>query len=114
MSTAESTWTSFEPVADDRLRDGNPTTRISETASEKGYSLGEWEATPGRFSTAPHDGFTEIIYILRGSGTLHSNDGSTTALYPGANFVVGDGFVGEWQIDETVRKFYVLIDGSAQ
>ncbi|QHG85510.1 DUF861 domain-containing protein (plasmid) [Rhodococcus rhodochrous] len=112
MSTVETTWTAFVPVAEERLREGSPTTRISEQASEEGYSIGLWEATAGRFATAPHDGFWEVIHILQGRGTLRSADGSTIDLFPGASFVLGDGFVGEWQIDETIRKFYALIDGS--
>lgn len=101
-------WTSFEAVAPERVTEGQPTTRLAQGVDNHSFTSGLWEVTPGRFTTAPV-GFDEVIHILKGRGVLRSADGNSVDLAPGVSFVMEDGFVGEWEIQERLQKFYTKI-----
>jgi uncharacterized cupin superfamily protein len=68
---------------------------------------GVWECTPGAFS-ARRDDFREVVTIIKGRGRLHDEDGNVTEFGPGSALALPEGWVGEWEIDETVRKVYVV------
>ena len=108
MQKFELNWTPFEAVAPERVTEGRPTTRLAEGVASDGYKAGLWEVTPGRFTTAPR-GFDEVIHIVSGRGVLHSVDGTSVELVPGVSFLMKDGFVGEWEIQEPLRKFYAKV-----
>jgi|SRR5690554_5865800 len=74
-------------------------------------STGIWEATPGRFS-ARRDGFHEICYLISGRATLTTDEGEAVEVGTGDLFVTPAGWVGTWEVHETVRKAYVIV-GSA-
>lgn len=103
-----SDWTPFTPVATERVTEGTPETRLAESVSGESLKSGFWEVTPGRFTTAPR-GADEVIHIISGSGVLRSADGTSVDLAPGVSFLMEDGFVGEWEIREQLRKFYVKV-----
>jgi len=69
--------------------------------------VGVWECTPGTFPSR-RDGFREAVTIIKGRGVLRDEDGHETPLVPGAAVAIPEGWSGEWQIDETVRKVYVV------
>ena len=69
--------------------------------------VGVWECTPGTFPSR-RDGFREAVTIIKGSGTLRDEDGNETPLHPGAAVALPEGWVGEGDIEETVRKVYVV------
>ncbi|WNG88035.1 cupin domain-containing protein [Mycobacterium sp. ITM-2016-00317] len=108
MQKFELNWTPFEPVAPERVTGGHPTTRLAEGVAGDTLKSGFWEVTPGRFTTAPK-GFDEVIHIVSGKGVLRSEDGSSVDLSPGVSFLMEDGFVGEWEIVEPLRKFYAKV-----
>lgn len=68
---------------------------------------GVWECTPGVFP-ARRDGFREVVTIIKGHGALHDADGNVTRFGPGSALALPEGWVGEWEIEETVRKVYVV------
>ena len=69
--------------------------------------VGVWECTPGTFPSR-RDGFREAVTILKGRGTLRDADGNVTRFGPGSAIALPEGWVGEWEIEETVRKVYVV------
>ena len=105
MMKFDANWTPFSPVAQERVTEGNPATRLAEAVAGESFKSGLWEVTPGRFTTAPR-GFDEVIHIISGSGVLRSADGTSVELTPGVSFLMEDGFVGEWEIREQLQKFY--------
>lgn len=68
---------------------------------------GVWECTPGAF-TSRRDDFREVVTIIKGRGRLRDEDGNVTEFGPGSAVALPEGWVGEWEIDETVRKVYVV------
>jgi uncharacterized cupin superfamily protein len=68
---------------------------------------GVWECTPGAFA-ARRDGYREIFTVVAGSGVLRDEDGTETVLTPGVAVATPEGWVGEWDITETIRKVYVI------
>jgi len=68
---------------------------------------GIWECTPGAFASR-RDGYREIFTVIAGSGVLRDEDGTETPLSPGVVVATPEGWVGEWDISETIRKVYVI------
>jgi uncharacterized cupin superfamily protein len=51
------------------------------------------------------------VHILRGSARITDTSGSVRLLTAGSVCVLPVGWSGRWDIDETVRKVYVTIEG---
>ena len=68
---------------------------------------GVWECTPGAFA-GRRDGYRETFTIIAGGGVLRDEDGAETRLAPGVSVTTPEGWVGEWDIAETIRKVYVI------
>ena len=69
---------------------------------------GVWECDRGEFTTSRH-GLHEVCQILRGAGRLIAEDGTVSELSPGTTVVIPDGWSGVWQIDEDMRKTFVIV-----
>ena len=69
--------------------------------------IGVWECTPGCFPSR-RDGYREAVTIVAGAGVLRDEDGTEHPLAPGVTLAIPEGWVGEWDITETVRKVYVV------
>jgi uncharacterized cupin superfamily protein len=70
-------------------------------------SVGVWECTPGRFPGAK-DGINEMMHLISGRATITDEDGTAHELSAGSMFIAMDGWRGEWQVHETVRKVYAI------
>jgi uncharacterized cupin superfamily protein len=70
--------------------------------------VGVWECTPGSFPSA-RDGITEIVLFVGGDGTIHSADGPSVAAEEGRVVVLPDGWQGSWDVEQTLRKFFVIV-----
>ena len=68
---------------------------------------GVWECSAGAFA-ARREGYRETFAVVRGRGVLRNEDGTETALAPGVVVVTPEGWIGEWDIAETIRKIYVV------
>jgi uncharacterized protein len=86
---------------------GEPFESAREVSNDGRTAVGVWECTAGRFPVA-RDGTHSFMYILAGSATVRGSDGDTHELAPGAILVEPDGWTGEWDIRETIRKVYVM------
>jgi uncharacterized protein len=75
----------------------------------RGVDVGVWECTPGVF-TARRDGYTEVCQLLSGRVTITVDGGEPVTLTAGDTLVMPSGWVGTWDVHETVRKVYVTID----
>jgi uncharacterized protein len=70
-------------------------------------SVGVWECTPGCFPSSK-SGVSEMMHFLSGRATITDADGTAHELGAGSMFLVVDGWRGEWQVHETVRKIYAI------
>ncbi len=68
---------------------------------------GIWECSPGRFRRQIAAG--EVMHILAGRCTFTPDDGHTIAIEAGDILFLSPNTVGIWDIQETVRKIYVLL-----
>ena len=68
---------------------------------------GVWECTPGTFPSK-REGFREAVTIIKGKGELRDADGNVTPFTAGTALALPEGWVGEWDIEETTRKVYVV------
>ena len=74
--------------------------------SDRTTEIGIWEVTPGSFP-ARKDGVCELMQFVAGAGTITDASG-VTQIGPGAVMFTPDGWVGTWDVYETVRKTYVV------
>lgn len=96
-----------------RIVEGSPETRfrIHATGENGRLSAGEWTATPGRWRVEYHE--WEFCHVLAGSGILHEEGGDAIAIAAGDAFVIAPGFTGEWAVEETMTKYFVILDPPA-
>ncbi|GAA1692319.1 cupin domain-containing protein [Microbacterium sediminicola] len=86
---------------------GAPVESVSVLHRDDDARCGVWECTPGRFASA-RSGDNELMHFVSGAGTITSSDGSVFEIHPGAVLIAPDGWAGEWNIRETVRKVYTI------
>lgn len=88
---------------------GSTTYRTLEQFSAQGgrVSSGVWEATAGSFRSHIA-GYIEFCHIVEGSCRLVDPDGTVHHFGVGDSFVLPEGFQGHWEVDERVKKVYVV------
>jgi hypothetical protein len=87
--------------------DGEPHESYVSAYIEGATEVGVWECTPGRFP-GTKEGISEMMHLLSGRATITDEDGTRHELSPGTMFVLLDGWRGEWEVHETVRKVYAI------
>ena len=104
----------FGPLPDTGLRagadSGTPTTWTRVLLDAGPLNVGIWECTPGGWSITNRP-TTEIVHILHGSARLTDVSGEVRHLRAGSVCVLPMGWSGRWDIDETTRKVYVVVEG---
>jgi uncharacterized cupin superfamily protein len=78
-----------------------------------GSIAGVWECSPGTF-TSQKAGVFEVSQVLSGRATVTSADGSVLEVSAGSLVILPDGWVGEWQVHETIRKSYTIVPTASQ
>ncbi|MTH60471.1 DUF861 domain-containing protein [Paracoccus litorisediminis] len=90
---------------------------LSGEAIEKGalhltegkVTIGTWECTPYAEILA-YPNMTEYTTVLSGRVAITDADGTVQEFGPGDNYVLKSGFEGRFEVLETLRKIYVLIE----
>ncbi|MCE8536606.1 DUF861 domain-containing protein [Ruegeria pomeroyi] len=78
------------------------------TSADGATMIGVWECTPGRF-TADRTGGGEYCHILSGRATVTNADGSGSRdIGPGDLLVLPQGWTGQWEIHDHMRKLFVI------
>jgi hypothetical protein len=101
LSTELEDWGPLEEATGDTMQ-----TRGKTIWSDGDQEAGIWECTPGPsyWTLETH----EAIHILAGRMTVTPDGGGPQDIGPGDSAVFPRGWRGDWQIHETIRKFYVL------
>lgn len=68
---------------------------------------GIWECTPGRFMRQLAE--AEVMHILAGRGRFTPSHGETIEFRAGDTLFFPAHTVGEWHIEETLRKVFVAM-----
>jgi uncharacterized cupin superfamily protein len=71
-------------------------------------NAGIWECTPGTFRRALFN--TEFMHILGGRCTFTPDGDEPICLQGGDTFLLAKPVPGVWDVLETVRKVYVVLD----
>ena len=87
---------------------GEPVESALGLSSDGLVETGVWEVTPGTFPGAK-DGICELMHFVAGHGTITGDDGTVTRIGPGVVMFTPDGWRGTWDVQETVRKTYVIV-----
>ena len=66
--------------------------------------VGLWDAGPGTDTDVEAD---ELFVVLRGSGTVHFEDGSSIDLRPGVLVRLHEGDRTTWEVTDRLRKLYL-------
>lgn len=86
---------------------GEPVESILELFDDGITAAGIWECTPGAWPSSK-DGIGELMHFVAGHGWIIDADGARHEIVPGATRYFADGWSGRWEVDETVRKVYVI------
>ena len=70
-------------------------------------NCGVWECTPGRFERQLDE--AEVMHIVAGRGAFTPADGATIEFCAGDTLFFPAHTRGEWRIDETLRKVFVVM-----
>ncbi|GGI44524.1 cupin [Agromyces flavus] len=97
-----------EPVPDDQVVAGAPTTAYGEldVSADGARELGVWEMTPGAMRDTESD---EVFLVIAGRATVEFIDPALPAieLAPGSLVRLEAGMRTVWTVHETLRKLYV-------
>uniref|UniRef100_A0A6T8KKB1 (S)-ureidoglycine aminohydrolase cupin domain-containing protein n=1 Tax=Hemiselmis andersenii TaxID=464988 RepID=A0A6T8KKB1_HEMAN len=88
---------------------GSPITASRSMFSAGPTAAGSWSCTPGSFPVN-NRGTTEFFHVLEGVFFLTNSDGSARRCGPGDTVVLPKGWSGHWDVIETVRKLWVVVD----
>ena len=86
---------------------GDPHESAVVLVKDGAIEIGIWECSPGVFPGA-RVGYNELMGVVQGAGTITTDGGEPVALGDGLVFPTLDGWRGEWNVTETVRKVYVI------
>jgi uncharacterized protein len=70
-------------------------------------ACGIWECTPGRFMRQLAQ--AEVMHILAGRGRFAPTDGEPIELRAGDTLFFPAHTSGEWHVEETLRKVFVVV-----
>jgi len=96
----------------DRLVRGNPqrTTWEHFLSASGDLSAGIWACEPGAWNIAFAPGKDEFFCVIEGRLRISDSDGNAAEFGPGDACVIPSRFAGTFEVLESVRKHYVLID----
>ena len=110
--SAQSPTPSYDRPRPDRLAAGNPqrTTWEHFLSAHGDLSAGIWACEPGAWHIAFAPGKDEFFCVIAGRIRITDADGAAAEFGPGDACVIPAEFTGTFEVLESVRKYYVLID----
>jgi len=111
FSAAQPTPT-YDRPRPDRLVSGNPLrTTWEHFLSRSGdLSAGIWQCEPGAWNIVFGPGKDEFFCVIDGRLRITDHHGNRHEFGPGAAGVIPAGFTGTFEVIETVRKHYVVVE----
>lgn len=103
----------FDYPKDDRRITGNPLRTTWTHYSSAGTDYGIWACEPGAWRIAFSAHKEEFFQVIEGRIRIHDSQGEKREFGPGDACVIPAGFCGTFEVLETVRKYFVVIDKAA-
>jgi uncharacterized protein len=75
-----------------------------------GISMGEWKCQPGAWRIRFHENRHEFFHVLSGRIRITDQNNNSRDIHPGEACIIPAGFVGIFEVLESVHKRYVMID----
>jgi uncharacterized cupin superfamily protein len=91
-----------------RVLAGDPVFTTWNHEARAGLWCGVWECTPGRWRVAYDE--WEYCRILSGVSVVTRDGSPPVTLRAGDSLVIRPGFAGVWEVVETTRKDYVILE----
>lgn len=95
----------FTDLPADKCSDGPLATGVEMLAATELLEVGVWEHPVGRSTDIETD---EVFVVISGSGRVLVEDGGEMVLHPGVVGVLAAGTRTTWEIDEPLRKVWVV------
>lgn len=96
----------------DRLVRGNPRRTTWEHYAAAGLSAGIWACEPGAWRIAFAPNKHEFFCVIAGRVRITGEDGTAGEFGPGEAGVIPAGFSGTFEVLESVRKHYVVLEAA--
>lgn len=93
-----------EPLPDDQVVVGSPSTAVATLAELGGTGVGLWEMSEG---TARDTEVDEVFVVVAGRGSVTFADGERIDLEPGVAVRLRAGERTEWVVTQRLRKVWV-------
>jgi uncharacterized cupin superfamily protein len=74
--------------------------------ADRRLATGLWECTPGTVGGTFL--FNEVDVVLGGRMTVHASDGTSLDVAAGDHAMWPQGWTGDWEVHETLRKAFVM------
>ncbi|AQS40763.1 MAG: Cupin superfamily protein [Candidatus Tokpelaia hoelldobleri] len=103
------TLTSCAVVPPEGILSGKAVEQGAVHASSGKVTIGTWECTPYAEILA-YPAATEYATVLSGQVAITDDDGTVHTFGAGDSYVLKSGFSGHFEVLETLRKIYVLIE----
>ena len=88
---------------------GDPQVTSHSIFNDGSIRVGVWECTPGGWPIVDRND-TETASIVSGKGVVTDADGTEQMLVAGSVITLPKGWSGRWDIVETLRKVYVIVE----
>lgn len=95
----------------DRLLRGNPLRTTWEHFAASGINAGVWACEPGAWRIAFAPGKHEFFCVIAGRLRITAADGAASEFGPGEAGIIPAGFTGTFEVLESVRKHYLVVEG---
>jgi len=102
---ATSTALRYSDLPEDQCPDGGLATGLAVLAQTDALEVGVWEHPVGRSTDIETD---EVFVVLSGTGRVVLEDGGILVLAPGTVGVLEAGTRTTWEIDEPLRKVWLV------
>lgn len=76
-------------------------------------SAGIWACEPGAWNIAFASGKDEFFCVIDGRIRITDSAGAAAEFGPGQAGIIPSGFAGRFEVLESVRKYYVLVERAA-
>lgn len=95
----------FTDLPDDKSPEGPIATGVEMLAATDDLEVGVWEHPVGTSTDIETD---EVFVVLSGRGRVTCADGTVLDLQPGTVGVLEAGTATTWEVEETLRKVWVV------
>jgi uncharacterized cupin superfamily protein len=75
-------------------------------------AAGIWQSEPGSWKISFGPGEDEFFHVTEGHCRVIDEDGNATDVIAGDALLIPAGFQGVFEVLETVKKYYVIVDRS--